>query len=141
MKSITLQASRVMSLLLVSVTIASLLGIYSCGRVITNPAEVVIPSSNVSFERHLLPVFNLTCNLSGCHNEQTRAGGVALTSYFEVVFNAPGLVLPKNPDQSVLLRVMDFTSRTRIPHRESFQSRITQNHIDGVRTWIREGAQ
>ncbi|MCU0427329.1 MAG: hypothetical protein MUF71_17070 [Candidatus Kapabacteria bacterium] len=138
MHSIT---SRIMSLLLLAAGAVSLFGVYSCGRTITDPAEIVIPPSNVSFERHLLPVFNLTCNSSGCHSAQTRAGGVALTSYFEVVFNAPGLVLPNRPDQSILLRVMDFTSRTRIPHRESFQSRITQNHIDGVRTWIREGAQ
>lgn len=120
---------------------ASVLGVWSCGRTITDPAEIVIPSSNVSFERHLLPVFNLTCNGAGCHSTESRAGGVALTSYFEVVFNAPGLVVAKNPDRSVLMRVIDFNSATRLPHRQTFQTRITQNHIDGVRTWIREGAQ
>ncbi len=128
-------------LLLAGSIIASLLGIWACGRTITDPAEIVIPASNVSFERHLLPVFNLTCNSAGCHSTESRAGGVALTSYFEVVFNAPGLVVAKNPDRSVLMRVIDFNSATRISHRQTFQTRITQNHIDGVRTWIREGAQ
>jgi hypothetical protein len=118
-----------------------MLYLWSCGRTITDPAEIVIPSSNVSFERNILPVFNLTCNSAGCHSTDSRAGGVALTSYFEVVFNVPGLVVAKNPDRSVLMRVMDFNATTRIPHRLSFQTRITQNHIDGVRTWIREGAQ
>lgn len=128
-------------ILLAAFCIASLLGVWACDRTITDPAEIVIPSSNVSFERHLLPVFNLTCNSAGCHSTDSRAGGVALTSYFEVVFNAPGLVVAKNPDRSVLMRVIDFNSVTHLPHRQSFQTRITQNHIDGVRTWIREGAQ
>jgi hypothetical protein len=128
-------------ILLAAFCIALLLGVWACGRTITDPAEIVIPSSNVSFERHLLPVFNLTCNSAGCHSTDSRAGGVALTSYFEVVFNAPGLVVAKNPDRSVLMRVIDFNSVTHLPHRQSFQTRITQNHIDGVRTWIREGAQ
>ncbi|MCS6809062.1 MAG: hypothetical protein RML40_10190 [Bacteroidota bacterium] len=139
-----LRTCRVCSLsikLMLSITcIVSLYGVYSCGRVITDPAEIVIPSSNVSFERHVLPLFSLACNTTGCHNAHTRAGGVALTSYFDVVFATPGLVVAGKPEQSILMRVIDFTSRTRIPHRESFQSRITQNHIDGVRTWILEGA-
>jgi hypothetical protein len=121
--------------------VASMLCVWSCGRTITDPAEIIIPASDVRFERHLLPVFNLTCNDAGCHSSESRAGGVALTSYFEVVFNTPGLVVAKNPDRSVLMRVLDFNAATRIPHRQSFQNRITQNHIDGVRTWIREGAQ
>ncbi len=128
-------------ILLAASFVASLLGVWSCGRTITDPAEIVIPSSNVSFERHLLPVFNLTCNSAGCHSSESRAGGVALTSYFEVVFNVPGLVVAKNPDRSVLMRVIDFNSATRLSHPQTFQTRITQNHIDGVRTWIREGAQ
>lgn len=121
--------------------VVAVVGAWSCVRTITDPAEIVIPDSNVSFERHILPVFSLSCNFSGCHNTETRAGRIALTSYFEVVFNAPGLVVARQPERSVLYRVMNFNSPTRIPHRPSFQGRITQNHIDGVRTWIEEGAR
>ena len=136
-----LQTHIISRIFFVGVFVGAIAGAWSCGRTITDPAEIVIPESNISFERHILPVFALSCNFSGCHNAETRAGRVALTSYFEVVFNAPGLVVARQPERSVLYRVMNFNAPTRIPHRQSFQQRITQNHIDGVRKWIEEGAQ
>lgn len=109
--------------------------------VITSPEQIVFPSANVIFSRHVQPFFAVTCNGGACHNSRAQAGGVVLESYFDVVFTTPGLVRAGSPEQSRLIQVLDFTSRTRVNHIASFQTRITQNHIDGVKTWIREGAQ
>jgi hypothetical protein len=128
------------AILAVSV-VAACVAAWSCQQQITDPSQIVIPASNVSFERNLLPLFNLTCNAAGCHSSDSRAGGVALTSYFEVVFNRPGLVIAGKPEQSLLAQIMDIANAGRPPHLQSFQNRITQNHINGVKTWIREGAK
>jgi hypothetical protein len=140
MKRFVFSITPFRAILVVSVVI-SFAGVWSCGNQITDPAQIVMPASNVSFERNILPLFNLTCNGSGCHSTDTRAGGVALTSYFEVVFNRPGLVVAGKPEQSLLAQIMDLAVAGRPLHIQSFQNRITQNHITGVKTWIREGAK
>jgi hypothetical protein len=108
---------------------------------ITSPEQLVFPSSNVSFSRHVQPFMNLTCNYAGCHNSRSMAGGIALESYFDVVFTTPGLVVARNPSQSRLIQVIDLNARIRPNHPNSFQTRITQNHIAGMKIWIQEGAQ
>lgn len=109
--------------------------------VITSPEQLVFPSSKVSFSRHVQPFMNLTCNYSGCHNSRSMAGGIALESYFDVVFTTPGLVVPRNPSQSRLIQVIDLNTRVRPNHPNSFQTRITDNHIAGMKIWIQEGAE
>jgi hypothetical protein len=108
---------------------------------ITSPEQVVFPASNVSFSRHVQPFFAVTCNFAGCHNSRSQAGRVVLESYFDVVFTTPGLVIANNPEQSRLVQVIDLNGRIRAAHPLSFQPLINQNHIDGIKTWIREGAQ
>ena len=41
----------------------------------------IIPATNVSYSEHLQPVFEVKCNISGCHEDAARAGGLALTSW------------------------------------------------------------
>jgi hypothetical protein len=69
------------------------------------------------------------------------AGGITLESYFDIVFTTPGLVVPRNPSQSRLIQVIDLNARVRPNHPNSFQTRITDNHIAGMKIWIQEGAE
>lgn len=108
----------------------------SCGEdLLTDPKQVVFPDTNVSYQEHVQPFFNLTCTYSGCHSSGTRAGNLALTSYLEFI-DSPGLIIEGKPDQSVLVQVLEGN----LPHVPSFQDRITENHVQGIRQWILEGA-
>ena len=109
----------------------------SCGDdILTDPKQVVFPDTNVSYQQHVQPFFNLTCTYSGCHSSDSRAGNLALTTYMEFI-DSPGLIIEGDPESSVLVQVLEG----RLPHSVSFQERITQNHKDGIRQWIKEGAQ
>ncbi len=121
-------------LLLPLLLIFSLLGCDT--ETITRPQDIVFPDSGISFQRHVLPFFQLTCTYAGCHDEQTKAGDIALTSYFHL-WEKPGLVIPGDPDRSLLVQVLEG----QLPHPPAFQAHITQNHIRGIRQWIKEGAK
>jgi hypothetical protein len=109
----------------------------SCGdNLVTNPRDIVFPAQDVSYISHVQPLMNLTCNYSGCHNTQTRAGNIDLTSCFDVM-SARGVVIAGNPEGSILSLVVSG----KVPHPLGFQGSITQNHIDGIKTWIAEGAE
>jgi hypothetical protein len=108
----------------------------SCAEgIITDPRQIVFPDTNVSFGQHVLPLMNVSCNFSGCHGT-SPARNVRLSSYTDILSTA-GLVLSGRPQQSTLTLVLDGS----IPHPPSFQASITTNHINGMKTWIREGAR
>ena len=109
----------------------------SCGdEILTDPKQVVFPDSNVSYLQHVQPFFNLTCTFSGCHSSDSRAGDLALTTYMEFI-DHPGLIIEGHPDNSVLAQMLE----SKLPHSADLSDRITQNHINGIRQWIKEGAQ
>ena len=64
-----------------------------------------IPASNVSFSQHIYPVLNVKCNNSGCHNDESRAGGVSLTSWSNVT--DPNIVVKGDPSTSKLVWSID----------------------------------
>lgn len=103
---------------------------------ITDPGQIVFPESGVSFGRQVMPLFDLGCNHSGCHNEIDQAGGVSLASYFDL-FRRPGLVLPGDSTGSVLGQIVG----ERLPHLEvPIPLIINHNQRRGIQVWIQEGA-
>lgn len=100
--------------------------------------SVVIPSSNVSFNKYIQPVFDARCNNAGCHNGSDRASGLSLsnhagtTSDFLIV--APGL-----PDNSKLVWAIEGRATSPMP--PVGYRPLTKNQKDGIKTWIREGAK
>ncbi len=105
------------------------------GGLISSPDEVIFPDTNVSYSRHVQPLFNVTCNFSGCHSTESRAGNLVLTSHFDITIK-PGMVVAGQPDRSLLVQVIRGLS----PHSAAFQARINQNHKDGIAQWVLEGA-
>lgn len=102
---------------------------------IDSPDQIVFPDTNVSYLRHVQPLFNVSCNFSGCHSLESRAGDLALISHFDVTLK-PGMVIAGEPDRSLLVQIVRGTS----PHPASFQARVNQNHKDGIAQWVLEGA-
>ena len=96
-----------------------------------------IPTSNVSFAQHIYPVLNVKCNNSGCHNDESRAGGVSLTSWSNVT--DPRIVVKGDPSTSVLVWTID-----RLPSVQAMPPlgypALTETQRTGIKTWIQEGA-
>lgn len=109
----------------------------SCdSNTITNPSQVVFPDSNVSYRAHVLPLLSLSCTYVGCHNDESAAGNLRLTSY-SAMFQHAGLIIPTKPDNSVLIQTIEGT----LPHRATFYQEFNTNQKKGMRVWVLEGAR
>ncbi|MDH4069036.1 MAG: hypothetical protein OEV30_01295, partial [Ignavibacteria bacterium] len=101
-------------------------------------SDVIFPVDNVSFSQHVQPLFNQGCALAGCHDDGPHpATEVCLTSYFNTVFRTAGVVTPGRPELSTLVFSIEGTVGRRMPLNGP---PLTQNQINGIRTWIVEGA-
>jgi hypothetical protein len=100
-------------------------------------SDIVFPSSNVSYAQHVQPLFNVTCALAGCHDNGPHPSQLRLTSYFQTVFEIPGIVVAGEPQSSRLVYRIEGSVGPQMPLNGT---PLTQNQIDGIRTWIVEGA-
>jgi len=101
-----------------------------------SPSTIIFPASNVSYSAQVQPLFNQACNYSGCHDASTT--GLNLTSYGTAVLTIPGIVVAGDPDHSVLVLRIQGSVGARMPP-GSFP--LNQNQINGIRTWVHEGAK
>ena len=107
-------------------------------------STVVFPASGVSYGKHVGPMFLQACAFPGCHAEDTfEAMGFSLDIY-ERATALPGIIIPClknqpcNPEASILVRRIEGLDGTnRMP---LFQPALTDNQINGIKTWIKEGA-
>lgn len=121
-----------------SAIIASLLFSTACDDAVTANRKIVFPDSSVSFQEHVLPFFQLKCAYQGCHSDFNPAANRPMTSYYNIMFENPGLVAPGKPDQSILIQIVEF----KLPHLPYFpEDYFSGNHVKGLRTWIEEGAE
>jgi hypothetical protein len=98
----------------------------------------VIPSSNVSYSEHLQIVFDYKCNNSYCHNSVDRAGGLSLANHASTTASYL-VVAPGYPDNSSLVWAIKGISANPMP--PVGYPVLTKNQIDGIVTWIKEGAK
>ncbi|MFC2084907.1 hypothetical protein ACFLS9_07620 [Bacteroidota bacterium] len=99
----------------------------------------IIPDENVSFSEHLQPVFNIKCSIAGCHDDISKAGGYSMTTWSNVL--QPGIVDPFTPETSRIIWRIEGIGVDFMPPLESPVRPLTDNQIDGVKTWIKEGAE
>lgn len=100
---------------------------------------IVFPDSNVSYLKHVQPLFDRGCAFSGCHGPDTfDDAGFSLDSYQNAT-NRSDIIVPRNPDGSILVRRIEGTTAgVRMP---LTRPPLTDNQIRGIRRWILEGAQ
>lgn len=116
-----------------------LLLIYSCDDSLTveDVDKKDIPSSNVSFADHIYPVFQVKCIY--CHNATNPDGGLDLTTYASATSDLT-IIFPGNADGSILyLSVKPTTGIEPMP--PIGYPILTQDQIEGIKTWINEGAK
>jgi hypothetical protein len=101
----------------------------------TDIDNIVMPDSNVSYKIHVAPVFEVKC--VPCHNSQTSEAGLDLSSWVNATRD-PTIIFPGSDSTSILVYSIErFPPYAPMPPYEWLQ----RNHINGIRTWIREGAQ
>ncbi|HTK82579.1 MAG TPA: c-type cytochrome domain-containing protein [Bacteroidota bacterium] len=104
------------------------------------PIDIVFPDSNVSYGRYVQPLFDRGCAFSGCHGEDTYDfRGFALDSYGHLMFGTLQVVIPGDPNNSDLARrIQGLDNKPRMPLN---RTPLTTNQINGIKRWIKEGAQ
>jgi mono/diheme cytochrome c family protein len=98
----------------------------------------VFPANNVSYNSEVQVLFNQACNYSGCHDDGTHQSPLKLTSWGETV-TVGGVVIPGKPDQSIL--VFWIEGRVGTERMPPGSQALNQNQINGIRTWVAEGAK
>ena len=120
------------------VTFLSIVIISGCDEQL--PSENDIPDSNVSYSIHIQPISNVKCAISGCHDDATMASGYSLTSYTNM-FRIPQ-VLAGDPDNSTLvMRITGMGGFPPMPPIDAPVTPLTEREVNGIKTWIREGAK
>jgi hypothetical protein len=105
---------------------------------VTDLDNIKIPSSNVSYAKYIQPVFTAKCANAGCHDDQNRADGLSLTSWSNATSNFQ-IVAPAFPQNSRLVWRINGTAGILMPPIGYWA--LNKNQIDGITTWIKEGAQ
>jgi len=97
-----------------------------------------IPDTNVSFVTHIQPVLEVKCNNAGCHNDETRAGNLSLSSYANVTSDL-SVVFPGEPQNSMLVQVIQPGAAFPMP--PLGYAPLTPKQVQAITTWVKEGAK
>ncbi|MGA9117635.1 MAG: hypothetical protein WB626_12755 [Bacteroidota bacterium] len=130
--------------LIPGVILFAALGLYGCKDEPAagpdgSPSDVVFPLSGVRYGLHVDLLFRQTCALAGCHDDGQHTSPLQLTSHANTVYNSPiGTIIPTRPDESNLVLRIENRLGQRMPLN---RNPLNQNQINGIRTWIAEGAQ
>jgi len=119
-----------------------MLFVVSCEENVQNPdtTDIVFPKSNVSYTTSVEPLFQRSCSFIGCHGGTDPAMGLDLTtpSYSKLRDHQPTLVVGGEPNNSLLIQRLDGSIPPQMP---LFRRPLTENQINGIKTWIAEGAR
>lgn len=91
----------------------------------------------VYFVNDVLPIFQSSCAISGCHDAITAEEGVVLTDYQHIL--STGHVHAGDPHGSEVYQVLNETGEEQMPPPSSGVS-LTQAQEDAIYTWILQGA-
>lgn len=102
-------------------------------------SSIVFPATNVSFGRHVEPLFQQRCAVSGCHAGGSPAAGLSLQTpaYSNLMNHQPRLVVAGASSNSLLILRLEGRIQPRMP---LSGNPLNQNQLDGMKKWIDEGA-
>jgi len=125
--------------ILIAVIFTALTSFWSCKDNITGegPFDIVFPDHDVSYNSLIQPLFDRACAFAGgCHGGDDPAAELSLESYLRLTTRV-GIVIPGSPDESLLQLRIEGRVTPRMPLN---RPALTDNQIQGIRTWISEGA-
>lgn len=122
-----------------SLAIIGLLIFSSCKDENADGCNIVFPDSGkVSYLQSVQPLFDCSCNYSGCHDDGTKnERGFSLTDYGN--FRYSYIIIPGDTNASPLIRRIEGLppGTPMPPDREP----LNLNQKNGIRRWVLQGAQ
>lgn len=97
------------------------------------------PPALVSFQQDIMPVFNQSCNMVGCHAGSSPAGNLNLEpsqAYNDLMFSGSGYIDTINPKFSLLYAQMMSVSNPMPP-----TGKLDSCSIQLVLKWIQQKAK
>ena len=91
----------------------------------------------VSFERDIVPILRASCH--GCHQPAKAKGKLNLTRYETLMRAEDPVVIPGQPDQSLLLELL-LSHDGEPPEMPEDAEPLNAEEIEIIRRWITEGA-
>ena len=114
-------------------TMLLLVGCYKDKTVIFDTgAEITRP---VSFTGDIIPIFNSSCNISGCHSAGGKSPDLSAANAYTSLSNS-GYINTSNPETSELYLWMTGKKGTPMP-----TSGVNKDYNALVLAWIKQGAQ
>lgn len=92
-------------------------------------------ADTVYFANEIQPLVNSSCAMSGCHDAITRAEGVVLTSYSNIM----SIVVAGNPGASKLYTEIIKTGNERMPPPPALA--LAADQVAKIQKWIAQGAK
>jgi hypothetical protein len=124
------------------ISVIGLLFLSSCKDQSANTEDIVFPDTGkVSYIQSVQPLFDRTCNFSGCHDDATTAQrGFSLTDYNNFMTGAATqIVFRGDPDASPLIRRLEgLPPGTPMP---PDRPPLNTNQKNGMRRWVLQGAR
>ena len=128
-----LSTTRAFGVILAGIAVFFLTGCYKNRTVVLNTGEEI--TRPVSFGADIIPIFNASCNTSGCHSTGGRRPDLSPSNAFNALQNG-NYVNTSAPESSEIYLWM--TGKKTIPMPPSGIN-IDNNAL--VLAWIRQGAQ
>jgi hypothetical protein len=130
---IMVRTTRVIGVILVSISVFFLAGCYKNRTVYLDTGEEI--TRPVSFGADIIPIFNASCNTSGCHSTGGRRPDLSPSNAFTSLQNG-NYVNTDAPENSEIYLWM--TGKKTIPMPPSG---INRDNNALVLAWIKQGAQ
>ncbi len=126
--------------LTVSIFMVTLM-LFGCDDTTTNSQvdNTTIPSSNVSYAKYIQPIFTVKCTYSGCHDDNSKAGGLSLTSWSGTT-SGYKVVIPGSASTSPIVWSVNGSGTKPMPPVSTYPG-MTTNQVNGLKVWINEGAK
>ena len=128
-----LRNKTIMGLILVSVSVLLLSGCYKDKTVVFDTGDEI--TRPVSFAADIMPIFNSSCNTSGCHSAGAKAPDLTTASAFNAL-SAGSYVNSGDPVNSQLYLWMTGKKGTPMP-----LSGVNKDFNALILAWIKQGAQ
>jgi len=133
-----------MKFTLILIFFLGLVIILSCDDTLTNSDidNIDIPIENVSYAQYIQPIFNNRCTNTNCHDSFSMKAGLDLTNWAGATAD-PSIISRYSPENSLLVWTIDpeFGYANPMPPPFGPVLPLTDNQIEGIKTWIREGAE
>ncbi|MBK7629606.1 MAG: hypothetical protein IPJ23_02600 [Ignavibacteriales bacterium] len=123
------------------ITVLAIIFFTSCDDTLTidNVDDKPMPDKNISFSQNIYPILQVKCAFSGCHASPNAADGIDLSTWANVTAN-PNIVFPGEPDLSRLVWAIEGRAGISPMPPVGYARPVTATQLQGIKTWINEGA-